>query len=469
MMRMLRWMVVLLLLALPWTVVAQQQSAPGAAASEQPAVEEPAMRPVRALRPIFTAAQPRATVLASNAGWQPIYTQQLEAKEGDLLRVIGQTQLTLDSAPEVGQQLRLTVNGEAVGTQAIEINTAGGHHLPMLVYGLVLVTSDGPQTVSLEGSSFHSDGDFPVTVDQQENLSYGNLLVEQYRSYPDLMAAWADGALLLTDLHQAPPLSQSVWGQQPYVQEPLASLLMTANQGDLLRVSAQAVGVGSFGLEQFSGVLTADGRAISPYGGQNVDVAIPQAPMLIEGVERVVQDGRQFLEHRVYGAFGHGLTILPESARFEVAHFGSYGRGLQRFGQEQVALDEIPSGPPVEVYSMEIELEEGDLLRLTGSLQFGQPQSPYSGVVDCRLQLLVEGPSGSKNSSLTQKSLTATRSVLPLTGFLTVRAQIPGVYRIALLASGSSEQGPVALRLDASQSQLQYMQFGQPRQGGPGL
>jgi hypothetical protein len=90
-------------------------------------------------------------------------------------------------------------------------------------------------------------------------------------------------------------------------------------------------------------------------------------------------------------------------------------------------------------------------------------------VVDCRLQLLVEGPSGSKNSSLTQKSLTATRSVLPLTGFLTVRAQIPGVYRIALLASGSSEQGPVALRLDASQSQLQYMQFGQPRQGGPGL
>lgn len=418
--------------------------------------------PVRALRQVAVAAQPRSTVLATNAGWQPIYTQQIEAKAGDVLRLIGQTQLTIDSAPEVGQQLRLTVDGEPVGTQAIEINSAsGGHHLPMLVFGLALATADGPVTVSLEGSSFHSDGDFPVTVDQQENLSYGNLLVEQYRSYPDLASAWAEGALLLTELYQPPPLEQAVWGQQPYVQEPLASSLFSADEGDLLRVSAQAVALGGNGLEQFTGVLTADGRAISPYGGQNVDLDSPQAPMLIEGLERVATAGRQFLEHRIYGAFGRGLTILPESARFEIARFGSYGRVLKRFGQEQVQRTEFAAGEPVEVYAMEIELEPGDLLRLTGGLQFGQPLSSEAGVVDCRLQIRVEGPSGSQ-TSLTQKSLTPVKSVLPLTGFMTARAEVAGLHRVSLWASAGSAI-PAQLRLDASQSQLQYLHYGMPR------
>ena len=419
---------------------------------------------MRALRQVHTTSQLRSTVLTTNSGWQPIYTLQVEARQGDLLRLIGQTQLTIDGVPQVGQQLRLTLNGQPVGTQAIEINTySGGHHLPMFVYGLAPATADGPVTLTLEGSSFHSDGDYPVTVDYQENLAYGSLLVEQYRNYPDLGAAWADGALLLTEIHQSPPLSKEVWAQQPYVQEPLASLVFPANAGDLLRPTAQAVALGSLGLEQFTGVLTADGRAISPYGGQNVNGENPSAPMLIEGYDKVAQDGPQFAEFRIYGAFGHGLTILADSSIFEVAQFGNYGRQLKAFGQQPIQLDGFAANAdPLEVYSQEIALEEGDLVRLTGNLQFGQPDSPQPVTVECRLQLQVDGPSGSV-TSFTQKSLSPTKSVLPLADVLTLRATGAGLYRISVKASGKSEQGPVALRIDSQQSQLQYLHFAMPR------
>jgi hypothetical protein len=403
-------------------------------------------------------------VLATNAGWQPIYTLQVQVRQGDLLRLIGQTQLTIDGAPQIGQQVRLTANGKPVGTQAIEINTQpGSHHLPMLAYGLFQADADGPLGLTLEASSFHSDGDFPVTVDQQDNLAYGSLLAEQYRDYPDLASAWADGALLLTDIHQPLALNQEVWALQPYVQEPLSSLVIPATEGDVLRPSAQAVAVGSFGLEQFTGVLTADGRAISPYGGQNVNPENPQAPQLIEGYDKVSQNGRQFLEHRIYGAFSHGLTILPDSPKFEIAHFGSYGRQLAGFGQNPIQVAAlVANSEPVVVFTQEFDLQPGDLLRLTGNIQFSQPDSPQPVTVDCGLQMQVDGPSGAF-SSFTRKSLTPSKSVLPLVDFLTVRATAPGLHRLSVKASGRSDAGPIPLRLDGQHSQLQHLHFNLPR------
>jgi hypothetical protein len=417
---------------------------------------------VRALRRVWSTSELRSTVLPSNAGWQPIYSQQVDVTAGDLLRLVGQIQMTVDSTPRIGQQLRLTVNGEAVGSQAIEINTQpGSHHLPMFVSALYLAEQDGQVQVDLEGSSFHSDGDFPVTVDHADNLFYGSLMVDQYRSYPDLATAWADRAVLLNDVYQPAPLVKAVWGLAPYVQEPLASVLIPANQGDILRPSGEAVGMGTLGLEQFTGVLTVDGRAVSPYGGQDVLAENPTAPMLVEGVDQVAQDGQQFLEYRLYGAFGHGLTLLPQSPRFEVAHYASYGRQLMRFGQEQIGRDNfLADGQPVELFSQEIDLARGDLLRLTGNLQFGQLDQPAD--VRCRMEIVVEGPGG-PYSCVTQKSLTPTKTVLSLGAFLTVRAPQDGRYRMLLRGSGQSESGSPLLRLDAGHSQLQYLQFGLPR------
>lgn len=425
--------------------------------------DEPVARTVRALLDVHTTSQLRSTVLPGNQGWQPLYVLELEARAGDVIRVFGQTQLTVDSVPQIGQQLRLTLDGEPMGSNAIEINTQpGSHHLPMQAYGLVMADRDGPLTLTLEGSAFHSDGDFPVTVDQQENLAYGTLLAEQYRSYPDLPTAWAAGAKLLTDVYQPEPLSKQVWGQQPYVQEPLASLKFPANQGDILRPTAQAVAASSFGLEQFTGVLTVGGQAISPYGGQNVDEQNPFAAMLLEGFQRVPADGEQFLEQRVYGAFGRGLSIEPTSPSLEIAHFGTYGSELARFGQEHVQVDSFPStGIPVEVYSQEIEMRKGDLLRLTGNLQFGRPDSAEPVQVDCRLDLVVDGPGG-RQASFAQKTQTPTRNVLPLIDTMTFRAPESGLYRISMQATGSSPQGVVPLRLDTNISQLQYLLFSLP-------
>lgn len=440
-------------------------TAPKAAPKPQspPATEPAEAAPVRALLDVHTTSHLRSTVLPGNQGWQPLYTLEVNAKAGDVFRIFGQTQLTVDTVPEVGQQLRLLLDGQPIGNGSIEINTQpGSHHLPMQAFALVMAEHDGPLTITLEGSAFHSDGDFPVTVDHQENLAYGSLLAEQYRSYPGLAEAWAAGAKLLTDIYQPQALSKEVWGQAPYVQEPLASLTFPANQGDILRPTAQAVAAGAFGLEQFTGVLTSGGQAISPYGGQNVDEQNPFAAMLLEGFQRVPADGEQFLEQRVYGAFGRGLTIEPASPSFEIAHFGMYGSELARFGQEHVQLDTFPStGLPVEVYSQEIELLQGDLLRLTGSLQFGRPDTVDPVNVDCRLDLVVEGPGGSQ-TSFAQKTQTPTRNVLPLIDTMTFRAPESGLYRISMRATGSSPQGVVPLRLDTSQSQLQYLLYSLP-------
>ena len=121
---------------------------------------------VRALRRVTSTSQARATVLATNGGWQPIYSQTIEAGQGDLLRLIGQTQLTLDSAPRVGQQLRLTVNGQPVGGQSIEINTTPALRVPVMtgvapeaVGCLVLGDEPGriPVTLILCDQALHDD------------------------------------------------------------------------------------------------------------------------------------------------------------------------------------------------------------------------------------------------------------------------------------------------------------------------
>lgn len=420
--------------------------------------------PVRALLNVTTSRQPLSTVLPANTGWQPIYKVEVPATTGDLLRIVAQTQLTAEAGAQVGQQLRLTVNGQPVGTQTIEINSYdSSHHLPMQVYGLAIISESGPALVTLEGSSFQSDGDFQVTVDNQSNLSYGSLLVEQYRSFPDLKSAWDQGALLLNEMHQPTPLTQALWCELPYVQQTLASVVFAANAGDVLRPTGRAVAASSQGHEQFTGVLTADERPISPYGGENVDPQNPYVPMLVEGYDKVTQDAKVFLEYRLYGAFGHGLTLLPETPRFEVAHFAPYGQSLSDFGQEPITVATlVANAEPVEVYAKELDLDGGDLLRLNGNLQFAPPDWSQPVTVEAGMRLEVIGPEGTV-SSYTVKNQTPVKTVLPLNDFLTARATTAGRYRISLKASGRSLQGAVPLRLDTTNSQLQYLRFAMPR------
>lgn len=426
-----------------------------------PAVTQP-LEPVRALRQVFQSEKAQIPQLIANTGWQPLYTQTVEVRAGDLLRLVGGAQLTLDSAPQIGQQMRLTVNGQAVGSQLAEINTQpGAHHLPMSVIGLYQAPEDGTVSVALEGSAFHSDGNFPLTVDHQGELATGALLIEAYRSYPGLQAAWNDGALLLNDVHHPMTSNETIWGLAPYVQQALAALTLPVNAGDILRPSAQAVAFPSFGLEQFTGVLTAQEKAISPYGGQNaISPENPMAPMWIEGCGTVDQDGHVLLEHRIYGAFGHGLTLVPETARFEVAHFASYGRTLKDFSQSAITADDfLADGGSVELWSQEVALAESDLLRVTASLQVGPPSRPVP--VDCRLILEIEGPGGTEQS-MSGKSLSGVKSMVPLSSFVTARATQAGDYRVSVKLNGISPAGAIPINLDAARGQIQLLHFALP-------
>ncbi len=428
-----------------------------------PALSQPAeTEPVRALKQVVQTSQVQVSQLVANSGWHPIYVQTLDVEAGDLLRLVGGTQLTVDGVTELGQQMRLTIDGQVIGSQVAEVNTQpGSHHLPMTVTGFYKVKDSGTVTAVLEGSAFHSDGNYPLTVDQQGEIKTGVLLIETFRSYPDLQTAWDNQALLLNDVHRPAISSETIWGLAPYVQKALSSLSLPVNSGDILRLSAQAVAMPSFGLEQFTGVLTAQDKPVSPYGGQNaIYPENPMAPMLLEGYTQTEADGKVLLEHRLYGAFGHGLTLIPETPRFEIAHFATYGRSLSEVSQGSIEVDEfLADGGAVEVWSREVKLAEGDLLRALASFQLGPPST--AAQVDCRLILEVEGPDGVEQS-MSAKSLSGVKSMAPIMSFATVRAETPGTYRIKAKLNGISAVGPVTVKLDAPRSQVQLMSFTMP-------
>ncbi len=429
-----------------------------------PVLGQPAeTEPVRALKQVVQTSQVQNSQLVANSGWHPIYVQTVEVKAGDLLRLVGGTQLTVDGVTELGQQLRLTVDGQVVGSLVAEVNTQpGSHHLPMTVTGLYKALESGTVTVILEGSAFHSNGNYPLTVDQQGETKTGSLLVESYRSYPDLKTAWEDQALLLNDVHHPSASNETIWGLVPYIQKALSSLTLPVNSGDILRLSAQAVAFPSFGLEQFTGVLTAEDKPVSPYGGQNaIYPENPMAPMLLEGYTKSEADGNLLVEHRLYGAFGHGLTLVPETSRFEVAHFATYGRSLRDVSQDQISTSEfVADGGTVEIWSREITLDEGDLLRAIASFQLVNPSTPAQ--VDCRLILEIEGPDGTEQS-MSGKSLYGVKSMVPILSFATVRASRAGTYRISAKLNGISPASPVTVKLDAPRSQVQLLHFGLPK------
>lgn len=422
---------------------------------------------VRALRHVLQGEKTSLTQLEANTGWQPLYVRTVEVKQGDLLRLVGVAQLTLDAVPMIGQQMRLTVNGHVVGGQFAEINTQPGtHHLPMTLTALYPAPLDGKVVVALEGSAFHSDGNFPLVIDHQGELATGSLFVEVYRSYPDLESAWNDQALLLNDVHRPAIQAGLIWGQAPYLQQAVSSLKLPVNSGDVLRPSAQAVASPSFGLEQFTGVLSSQEQPISAYGGQNViSPENPMAPMWLEGYSKVKEDGHLLLEHRLYGAFGNGLTLVPETARFEIAHYASYGRALQEFYQSPLAAEQfVANGSSFEVWHREVSLKPDDLLRVTASLQLGPQAQPVP--VDMRLIVEVFDPTGVLlEQSMSGKSLSPVKTMVPLASFLTARADVEGPYRVSVKLNGISPAGPLPVLLSGSQSQVQLLHFALPAGG----
>ncbi|MGE0488924.1 MAG: hypothetical protein AB7S38_06885 [Vulcanimicrobiota bacterium] len=416
-------------------------------------------QPVRALKTIHQTQQLRASVLPANSGWQRVYLMSVEARQGDLLVIDSQVQFTIDSAEQVGQQFRLTVNGKPVGTRVIQVNEQpGSHHLPMRAMGLFKVPKDGTYEVSSEGSAFHSGGDFPVTIDHADNLSYGNLLVEHYHLYTSRDDA--RNAYWLQRYLQGPPPLERVYGQTPYQQEAISTLGARAGPDELWRVSGQALGVARNGMEMLAGVLTNQAAAISPYGGENVLEGNLFAPLQFEAVVEP-QAGPQNLEFRVYGGFGHGFALYPGSNYFDLLVFGQQPSYALSSWATAVAIDcpAIASNQPLqELVGRDLFLAAGELVRLRGNVQFARPETDGAVTAECQMRLAIsDGQSGVERHF--QKNLTPRKVVLPLSGTLSFQAPRAGTYRLSLKASGFCPEGAVRLRLDAEQTQLQLLHY----------
>ncbi len=423
----------------------------------------------RALYRVWESSDLLTTILPSNSGWHPLYTQMVEVQAGDLLMVGAQSQLTIDETDLVGQQFRVTVNGQKVGYSSIEINDReGSHHLPMEARGLYLARASGRLKVTAEASTFHSDGNFPVAVDYQENLRYGNLIVEQFRTYETHSEIQRDEALLLSQVLRDHGSAPEVVAVAPYIQQALAELRLTGQPGDVLRTVASTVGVARFGLEMLAGVTSWNDRPISPYGGLNVAASNLFAPLSFDGYKTFNETEEGLLEFRIYGAFGNGLVLYPETTFLEALHYARDGQWLLGFGQHSVEQDSFGGNiGPVRVLTRQLYLDQGDTLLVRSHLQFGKPDWTSPTTVSCRALLRIEG-GGSSEVRLSQKNVTPERTVAPLPASLTFTAPRADWYTLSLEAEGSTDSGPVSMRLDQSSSQLLFLQFGPGVRNGDG-
>lgn len=422
----------------------------------------PATAQVRGLVKWHETRAVQCTVVTANNGWHTLYSQKFEARAGDVLQITAQAQLTLDSQSLIGQQMRLTVNGRQVGTQPIEFNDQpGSHHLPMTTTALVVVGRDETVEVKAQASAFHTEGNFPVVVDYAENMDYGALTTQQFRDFPDLTSARESGALFLSEFWVSAPPTQDRVGVTPYQQEAIGEIRLTQLEpGELLWLSGQTVGVARWGLEMLAGVITYQEKAASPYGGQNVAEQNLFAPLQLQGV-RQIREALELarLEWRVYGGFTHGLALYPGATRFEALRFSPMGQLLHSYGQRGISSSRLPSNAGFqELVSRDLELEAGDVVRLYGLAQFGRPEHPQPVTLECRARVQVTGPVNGV-ATFSQKNITPTKGAVPVSSFLTFRADEPGTYRISLAASGYTDIGAVPMVLDAQHSQLQYLHF----------
>lgn len=413
---------------------------------------------VRALLAVHHERLPRSTRLVANTGWQTLYLRSLEVQPGDVVYVVGQTQLTLDSGRRVGQQLRLTVNGQVIGAGAMEFNEQpGSHHLPMLASAVLNAEAEGTLLVGAEASAFHVESNLEVKVDQSDNHDYGGLIIEHYRCFPTQEEACKAGALLLAEHHRSSPTTLDRVAVQPYLQEAIGTLELELEEGDLLRVYGQTVGVARWGLEMFAGVLAYDGRAVSPYGGLNVAVENLFAPLRLEGLVRTAQTAAK-LEFRVYGGFGRGLALYPQATLFECLRFSARGRALLEAAACELRHAQIASNQGYqELAWREIELKEGDVIRLAGTVQFASAGNTQR--VECRAQLAVSGPDG-QTLTFSQKNLDPHKPALALGGSLAHSVTKTGRYRVSLGASGFCDSGGVVMNLEPQLSQLQFFHYG---------
>lgn len=438
-----------------------------------PAATEPGVLPARALLAITTSQQLLSSQVPANSGWHDIYQQNVQVQPGDVLFLNGQVQMTVDSTAKIGQQFRLTVDGREVGTRSIQINEQqGSHHLPTRALGLYHAKKEATLVIKAQASAFHSDGDFLLKVDHADNLSYGSLIVEHYREFPSAAEAGQAGARLLGEARVAPPTQRQTVAQIPYQQDTISRLELEVQPDDLLRVSGEVLGKANAGLEMMAGVLTAEGKAISPYGGENVLPSNLFAPLRLDGSFRPTQAGTVPLELRVYGGFSQGLSVYQGSDRLQVLHFSSRPEfrhslrsAVKACGQPWV----LPSNAGfVPLLSRELFLRRGDILRLESNVQFGKPEFDGELVVECQLRLAVEGPSQTLEGK-TQRNLTGVKVAQPLALGRTWMIPDSGQYTVSLEASGFTETGAVRLPIDPAQSQLYLLHYAAPevKQNGP--
>lgn len=418
--------------------------------------------PVTALLEIVEDTELLAPSFLANSGFHDLYVRMLEVLPGDVLRIRGQGEMTINNfTPAVAGQIQLVAAGAVVGTtsrqNAIE---SQNHHMPLWADAIVVADAAGSLPVSVQWAASRIDNSPKVDIED----GYGHLVVEHYRTFPSLAEAEAAGALLLADTFTTNAELVSSYGPAPQTPAEVYRVSVDVAAGDRIHLLAQVTTTYTSANEMQGQRISADGQRISPWSTSNHVAPMPNLPLWSDAVDAPAADATRLYTAAVHGVAGVGGGVLEghgylHGLRFSAAPAGALSllAGVTDALPQEVTV--TANDPAVELLSRPLTLAEGDRVRLTGYVQLSQPGNFTEGI-SCRSALELHDDATKKivASSAATKYVTVSLGSLPLRDEVVAPAAAAGPYNARLFLR--CERQGASPKLKVSKAWLLLDHFG---------
>lgn len=410
--------------------------------------------PVTALLDLLESTELLAASFTANSGFHDLYVQTVDVLPGDILRIRGQGEMTINNfTPAVAGQIQLVAAGAVVGTtsrqNAIE---SQNHHMPLWADALVVADAAGSLPVALQWAASRIDNSPKVDLED----GYGHLVIEHYRTFPSLAEAEAAGARLLA--YTFTTSAELVGSYGPAAQAPADVYRVSVDvaAGDLIHLLAQVTTTYTSANEMQGQRISADGQRISPWSTSNHVAPMPNLPLWSDAVDAPAADATRVYAAAVHGVAGVGGGVLAghgylHGLRFSAAPAGalSYLAGAADALPQEVTV--TANDPAVELLSHPLTLAAGDQVRLTGYVQLAQPGNFTEGI-SCRstLELREDAAMQVVAAEAATKYVTVSLGSLPLRGEIVAPAAAAGAHTARLLIRCAREGASPKLKVSGA-------------------
>lgn len=399
-----------------------------------------------ALTQILTQDSAWRQTITANAGFQTIYALKAQTQPGDILRIRGQVEMTNDTPPYPGGstetvrgEIRLCVNGTPVGLSAAQHNVSFPqdpnahhmHHMPLWADAVYTATKPGESLIEVQYAVSKQGSNPTVKIEPYKpSTPYGQLVAEQYHTFPNRQAAEQAHAWGLSSL-----LSDRTKHADTFLfPTTLYSLPCAVDSGDLIRLFGQATSLYR-DLRAFQAQrIDRNGERISPYATENNTYRMPELPLWTDAVDHPLKDTTLEYSLRVHSLIDQsfGSAGVADLGHLHCLQYKNLSRDADAKQLTEAKMITRPQDNLLihantgwqKVFTYRCTAQEGDILKITGLTSLALPATFPYGVL-CQLRIKVQNQSAESMKYVTEWS-----EELPLRTELLTRVEANGTYSI---------------------------------------